>query len=354
MRIDEILYSFGKALIPERFRSKIKRYFEKAGLEEEPYTLFGALIILGFILLVLAIIFIYPRLPFARPTKISSSLMLFLTIFLFSFTFLGMYFLIVFGIISFIYDYKIYMRTRTLEEILPDFLNSLSENLKGGTTFEEALFNSIKPEFGEFSKEINLVAKKIATGKDTAEALMEFAEKYDSPEIKRTFSVISEALESGGKITPIIDKIATSLNEVKALKRDIAATNMNYVMFIVLIVGFVAPFLYSLSVQFLRIIQAFTTRMSKVTATPVSEMATPLASAIFNVESVALTPQDFIGLSYILIGITAAFSGMIISIIRTGSIKSGLKYIPMLVILSLTVYMGLLKILSNFFSALTA
>ncbi|RME57355.1 MAG: hypothetical protein D6780_08555, partial [Candidatus Dadabacteria bacterium] len=77
------------------------------------------------------------------------------------------------GGIYFFLDLRIYTRTRDLELILPDFLEEVSSNLKGGMSFEKALWSSIKPRFGVLSHEIALAGKKVMTGHDIEDALRE-------------------------------------------------------------------------------------------------------------------------------------------------------------------------------------
>ena len=68
--------------------------------------------------------------------------------------------------VYFYVDLKIFNRTKQVEAVLPEFLNMVSENLKGGMAFENALWSSIKPEFGVLGDEMRLTAKKVITGQD--------------------------------------------------------------------------------------------------------------------------------------------------------------------------------------------
>ena len=66
---------------------------------------------------------------------------------------------------------------------------------------------------------------------------------------------------------------------------------------------------------------------------------------------VSIKPEDFIDFAKISVGIISFFSSMIISLISRGDIKSGIKYIPVFVIVSvvnLSIFMWLLGSMFSF------
>src|SRR3989344_2297946 len=163
---------FGKALVPKRFRPDLKNYLYKAGIYKSPYEYFGMLFYLSLLItFVLYVLFLSESLRkmHAVFTIIGSFL---------SWTLVPILIILLFIVIVYFYiDIRIYTRTQKLEEILPDFLSSVSSNLKGGMSFENALWTSIKPRFGILSSEISIAAKKVMTGHDIDKALLEFAMK---------------------------------------------------------------------------------------------------------------------------------------------------------------------------------
>ena len=356
------LYFFkwiGETLFPERLRKSLKENSIKAGLDEPPYVLLGILFILGIISVVFVDLWFVYKVNIAVFLGIADSSLIAtlepVFIFILTLVYLSLYFFIVLSGVLLYLDYRAFRRVRHMEEVLPDFLKSVSENLKGGTRFEEALWNSIKPEFGDLAKEMQLVVKRITMGESTSEALLSFANKYDSPEIKRTFSIISESLESGAKITPIVDMITEELVDTLQLKREIAATNLSYVIFIIIIVGFVSPFLFALSTQFLVILQTFIDKMQGVDISSLNMVNNGFAktfSRLLNAKGTVMTPQEFIRLAYAVLTVTSIFSSFIISQIKDGNFKSGLKYIPLLLTVSLLIFTILVKVLTAFFSSI--
>jgi pilus assembly protein TadC len=63
-------------------------------------------------------------------------------------------------VVFFYFDYKIYQRTKEIEEVLPEFLQLTSANISAGMTIDRALWFAVRPKFGVLAKEIEEVAKK--------------------------------------------------------------------------------------------------------------------------------------------------------------------------------------------------
>ncbi|HDP73739.1 MAG TPA: hypothetical protein ENN46_02145 [Candidatus Woesearchaeota archaeon] len=350
----EFLEIIGKTLTPERLRKGLSDYSRKAGFENPPFALFGALFIAGFVTMILAVLGLYFFLDISEAFEVSRTvfnLVITPLFFLFvSLVYLSVYFFIVISFIMVYFDFIIYKRIRSMEENLPGFLKSVSENLKGGTTFEQAFWNSIRPDYGELSKELQLVAKRIAVGENTGDALIYLGQLYDSDDLNRTFSILSESLLGGARISPIVDKISSELENTSELKKDISATNLNYVMFIVIVACFVSPFLFALSNQFLLVLEGFVSKMDSASI-PQDVQQTGLFS-IGAIEAVPVEPATFTLMSYVVIFLTAVFSSMIIAIIREGNIKAGLKYMPAFIVLSGFVFTVLNLFLTGIFSTL--
>jgi pilus assembly protein TadC len=238
-------------------------------------------------------------------------------------------------IIIFIYfalDIIIFNRTRQLEEILPDFFEVVSSNLKGGLSFERSLWLGIKPRFGILSQEIAIASKKVMTGCDVDEALTEFVYKYDSPMLKRSIDLIISELHEGGKISEIIERIVVDLKKTKELKAEMIASVLSYIIFISIIVIVVSPIIFALSLNLLGVIQS----IMGVLAKSMGSGSNPLGITF---STIPLDPNDFVIFSYIALAVIAVFASMIISIIEKGSIKGGIKYIIIFLVFSEILYM---------------
>ncbi|MBU0535623.1 MAG: type II secretion system F family protein [Nanoarchaeota archaeon] len=337
------LEEWGKALVPERIRPHLRDYLMKAGIFEVNYKFFGALF---YACLAVAIVF-YFYLPYGwlRDKSVDAMgtlLYLGLGSFVVVFTFLIALSLIVMGLVYFYLDLIIFKRTKEIEDILPEFLQFVGGNLRGGMSFDRALWNAIRPRFGVLANEVEIAAKKVMTGEDVEDALFEFTKKYDSAMLRRSFDLIIEGMKSGGRIVYLIDKVIENINEAKTLKKEMSASVTSYVIFITFIVLAIAPGLFALSFQLLTIISSFAGQLGGSTG---GSSALPI-----NLSEVSINPADFVNFSKLALGVIAVFSSMIVSLISRGNIKSGLKYIPVFIIVTLINYQVFLWLLTMMFA----
>src|SRR3989338_2152681 len=134
------------------------------------------------------------------------------------------------------------------------FLRDFPPTLKGGFAFKKSLGVGIKPRFGILANEIALAAKKVMTGTDVDIALNEFAAKYNSSMLKRAMELVVSEIQSGGKVANIIDKVVENLKKTKALKDEMTASVLTYMIFIGAIVIFISPMLFALAYNLLIVI----------------------------------------------------------------------------------------------------
>lgn len=328
-----VLERIGKKIIPVKYLTELDDYMDKAGIQVIPYKFLGSLFVATFpVALILYIFIILPYIEYNLLASIISLIVLFPA--LFALEILSLYFYL---------DLKIFNRVKEIEKHLDKFLQQVSDSLKGGMTFDKALWNSAKVEFGVLSEEIKTIAKRSTTGKDISGALKSFIEKYNSPTIKRTFILLEESIESGGKITGILDRVVNDLRETRKLNREMKTAVLNYIIFISLIVMAIAPGLFAVSGQLLQVLSKFIGTLSG----SLTGAATPLA---FSVSPVAITFSDFKIFSSLSLGVIGIFSAMIISIITKGDIKGGLKYIPVFITVSIILFHIFSAVLSAVFT----
>jgi len=243
------LEEFGRAFVPKRIRSRLRAYLRTAGIYEVPYKFFGLMFYVSLLLTYwIYISKIYPWLnqQFGIFGFLVMTFVLWVAVQLFI---VGATMLIIYEYL----DLRIFGRTRKMEDVLPEFLRYVEENLKGGMPFDKALWTAIRPRFGILADEIRLVAKRSMSGLDVDEAIKEFTEKYDSPMLKRSFNLIIEGIRGGAKIADVIERIENNLIETRELKREMNATNTTYVIFLSFVVLFISPALFALSYNLLLI-----------------------------------------------------------------------------------------------------
>lgn len=331
------LEEFGKAFVPKKFAPNLRKYLLKAGFNEVPYKFFGLLFyISAFITTLIFIIFVYPYLR--RFSLVEVYLYSFALWAAIQFFFAALFILLVY----FYMDLRIYHRTRKMEEQLPDFLQVLSANLKGGMTFEKALWAAIKPRFSILGSEMAKASKKVMTGYEVSKALIELSEKYDSLMLRRTVDLMISEIESGGNVAELIDRLVDNLKETKALKDEMSAASVAYVIFISVIVVVISPLLFALSFHLLTLMLKFISQLSVA--------AQRAATLPFLFSKVEINPNDFRTFSMAAIVVISFFSSLIVSVVEKGDMKGGLKYIPIYVFGSLAFFFLFMKALGAVFA----
>lgn len=316
----------------------LKEYLEKAGysISDELEISKKVNIISGIFAFLLSLYFIY------LGVILEDRLILIIIKILISWIIMFPAFIVIFWVIFyFVIDFKIYNRRKEVEEVLPDFLQLTSANINAGMPIDQALWYAVRPRFGILAKEIEEVAKSTIVGEDLGDALLKFSKKYDSVMLKRTVNLILEGIDAGGEIGPLLNKISIDIQETRIMRKDMAANVTTYVIFISFATLLAAPFLFALSSQLLSIIQNLISNINIPQNTGSSMLSISFSSS-------SITMRDFHIFAVSTLTVTSFFSAVIISTIRYGNVKDGIKYIPIFIIVSVTLYLIATKFLGYF------
>ncbi|MDI6825575.1 MAG: type II secretion system F family protein [Candidatus Aenigmarchaeota archaeon] len=222
-------------------------------------------------------------------------------------------------------------RAKFMEEILPDALNLISSNIRSGLTPDQALLLSARPEFGPLEKQIRRSAKLMLSGESIEDAVQTIPENIYSKTLKRTVDLLVEGIAKGGSLANLLDGLANDIRQTRILKKEVQAFVMMYAIFIFFAAGIGAPLLYGISSYLVE-------TMQKVgSTTPVQRTFTG-GSRFMTFQAIQIN-QEFMRM-YMLasLGITSFFGALLIGLIQGGSEKAGLKYIPVLALLSVSIY----------------
>ncbi|MEK6942828.1 MAG: type II secretion system F family protein [Nanoarchaeota archaeon] len=255
------------------------------------------------------------------------------------FVFLFLWFAIWIGFYILV-DYRIFKRKTDVEEVLPDFLQLAASNINAGMPIDRALWYAVRPRFGVLAKEIEMIAKETMAGVDLKTALERFAARYDSVTLKRTVNMINEGLEAGGKIGELLNRIADDIQQQKALMKEMSANVTTYVIFITFSTIVAAPFLFALSGVLINVVQGISSSLGG-NLDSASSVGVPIS---FSGSGVSI--GDFTIFGYVSLGLSAFFSALMISVIKKGNVKSGIKYIPIFMAVSFLIYMIAQKIMN--------
>ncbi len=245
--------------------------------------------------------------------------------------------LCVWGIVWIIFriylDLLIFRRKLSIEEVLPDFLQLTSANLRAGMPIDRALWFAVRPRFGVLAKEIEDVAKRTIAGEALDQALLDFAKRYDSQTLLRSVYLLNEGMDAGGDVGDLLNKIAINITEMRGMRKEMAANVMTYVIFITFASIVAAPALFSLSNQLLTIVQKIAGNVAGSTGT----QSTGFGLTI-NISDDTISLTNYKIFAYICLTMTSVFSAVIVATIKKGNVKEGLQYIPIFIIVALIVF----------------
>ncbi len=310
-------------------RQRIKDYLERAGLDISPQklskTFFNTAVFINLAISAYLIYYFSVNYGITWGTVVASMIVLWILVFI----------LLIFALWILFYfavDLKIFKRKIDIEDVLPDFLQLTASNINAGMTIDRALWFAVRPRFGVLAKEIEMIAKETMSGADLKEALEKFASRYDSVILKRSVSMINEGIAAGGKIGELLNRISMDIQEQKAMLREMAANVTTYVIFISFASIVAAPFLFSLSGVLIQVVQSLGSSLgSAVNAASTSGIPITFSGS-------GITQSDFRIFAVVSLSMTAFFSAIMITIIKKGNVKSGIKYIPIFIAISLVLY----------------
>ena len=153
--------------------------------------------------------------------------------------------------------------------------------------------------------------------------------------------ILIEGIRSGGEVGDLLNKIASNIQEMNLLKKEMAANVTTYVIFITFATVIAAPFLFGLATQLITIIQEVFSRVDISPGAGAGGMNLAISDN-------AISLKDFQIFAIASLSITSFFSSIIISTIKKGNIKGGIKYIPAFMISSILLFMIVVKLFSLF------
>ncbi len=259
-------------------------------------------------------------------------------------------FLVIFTVSWAVILFQTEARRNAVEEVLPDFLTLVAGNIRSGMTLDQAMWYAAKPEYGLFSIEVKKVIKSAFSGEPIEKSLDRLDMRFNSRVLHRTILLLKQALATGGQVAEILEETAQDAREVSMHKKDIAATLLVYIIFLVFASTIGAPFLFSVATTLISVLtMAFAYMPSGgleagAGGMPMSFMATP--------SSPSISTDEFFWFSMALIFITSLISSLLLGIIRAGSKTQGIKYFPFMLVLSFIIYFVVASFLESMFSSM--
>ncbi|MBT5043322.1 type II secretion system F family protein [Candidatus Woesearchaeota archaeon] len=236
-------------------------------------------------------------------------------------------------------------RGKFVEDLLPDLLQLMASNLRAGYTIDKALILAARPEFGSFRDEINRTGKEVSTGKDFNEALIDLSSRIKSSKLEKSVRLIVAGQKSGGSLVDLLSQSATNLRQQKMIDDRIRSNVLVYVIFIFAAIGFGAPVLFSLSSFLIDIMKNVFSQVTLPDTTGSIDM--PISFS-----EVTITPEFIMQYTILSMIISSVMGSMIIGLISKGKKQAGLKYIPILITLTISLFFIVRSIISGLLGGL--
>ncbi|MFA5174457.1 MAG: type II secretion system F family protein [Candidatus Pacearchaeota archaeon] len=235
-------------------------------------------------------------------------------------------------------------RIRQIETVFPDFLQLMSSNLRAGMIIDKAMLLSSRPEFAPLDAEILQAGKDITTGKSIELALIDMSKRINSPKIEKTILLINSGIRAGGDLAVLLEDTSSNMREKEMLDKKASSNVLMYVIFIFLAVSFFAPALFSLSTVLVEILTNIFSGLPEVSSTTVS---LPFTLSKINI---SITFIKFFSVIFIIV--IDVLACLVLGLVNKGEEKQGLRYLPAILIISLSVFFIARSLIMNFMSGL--
>ena len=236
-------------------------------------------------------------------------------------------------------------RKNEMEKVLPDALLLISANLKSGLSIEKAFLLSARDEFGPLAEELRATAMEMFGGKPVEEALTDMESRVKSELFQETLKLLVDGLKSGGNTAKLLDSSAEDIRNSLELSEEINANIRMYVMFILMAAVVGAPLLFSISVY---MAESTTEMWEGVQVDDLQQADTGTAGGMeMTFQEPDIDTAFFNEFSIMAIITINFFAALIISEIKNANIKEGAKYIPPLIIASLTLFFIMRSVIAS-------
>jgi archaeal flagellar protein FlaJ len=324
------MYEYLYSILPEGVKKRYSNVLKYTDIKVQTDKFVGFLILFG--------------LGFSFTISFVLFNLLLLSTAIFFLVFLGLYFgieIIIYGILLLSVDSK----GKFVENILPDALQLMAMNIRSGMTTDRALILAARPEFGPLQKELSKAGKRMMSGGDVKESLLQIPNNIKSDILDRTMNLIVEGVQSGGEISELLEHTAEDIRNTKMVRQEVQSSIMMYSIFIFFAAAIGAPLLFGISTF---LVEVLGSQISQFDVSDV-DVQGPIQIGRGGLE----VSSDFLMLFTIAsLVITSIFAGIIMGIINKGDEKQGLKYIPVLLVISIIVFFLSRSFVEGLFPAL--
>lgn len=248
-----------------------------------------------------------------------------------------------YGYLLFISDY----RRRALDDSASEALLLIASSLRAGTTLEWAIASTTRHRFGPIRDELEKTSKELMLGNRIEEALMNITKRTPSTLMKNIVTLWIYGMKAGGNMADLLNNLAFEAKAFQLLRQEIEAQTNTVKIMIMAIVLLLAPAMLAMATNYLIITKSFNDMFKenfkglKGTASGGggSVGSNALLQAITDPSSgnnIVIT--DIINFSYLLCIASSITASALIGILSSGDYHAGIKYIPIFLVISISIY----------------
>ncbi len=253
-----------------------------------------------------------------------------------------------------ILEYIIDKRKTFIEDLLPDYLQIASANMRSGVSLDKALISAARPDFKYFKDDVLLMAKQLYFGETMTNALLNLSNRYRSLQLKRTTRMMSEALRYGGGLADILNQISKDLRNQQIIQKEIGSQLLMYTIFIIFASVIGAPVLYALTNKMIGITDTIWSGILQQNPNGLSSITQVSSVSFLKPHPPTIQPSEYNLFSLIAIILISGISAFIVSGISNGAAIKGLKYLPIFILIGLVIFFVVSIALGGMFSNIGA
>jgi len=210
-------------------------------------------------------------------------------------------------------------KIQDIEKRLPEFLRDVAEAGRFGMTLAQAVKVASRGRYGKLTPEIRRMAAQIDWGVPASEAMRLFAERVDTPLIRRMTSIIIKANDAGGSVADVLTMVAHDAREtmLNQAERKIAMSTYMMVIYIAFAVFIATIFILH---------STFLPKMTEAGAA-VAEGAEKAGIDTSSIATIRVNIIPTVQLLFIISVVIHAFGdGILAGVLSDGQISTGLKH----------------------------
>jgi flagellar protein FlaJ len=238
---------------------------------------------------------------------------------------------IVFGLLSAIgpigfYNHLKAKKKQQIEDHLPDFLREISSSASSGMTVFDSITSAARGEYGKLTPEIQKMSAQLSWGISVNEALENFANRINTPSVKRIVVTINKALDIGGNTPAVFDAAAKEIDQTKLVEQQ-RRTEMSLYSIVIFISFFV--FLAVILIIDNTIFEEFFKLQSKMVG----------ATKIGNLQIAQSIDRNLLNNTFFLFVLVQSVGGGLLGgFMMDGKISSGVRFGFILVLISFFIF----------------